>query len=45
MSQPPQAKEAAGKAFVEARRRGLDERLVHPTDLATYRVLEAAKEK
>ena len=42
MSQTPQAKEEAGKAFTEAKRRGLDARTIHPADLPTFRVLEAA---
>ena len=42
MSQTPQAKDQAEKAFVEAKRRGLDARNIHPADLPTYRVLEAA---
>lgn len=45
MSQTPPAKEEAGKAFAEAKHRGLDERLIHSADAATYRVLNAAKEK
>jgi predicted Zn-dependent protease len=42
MSQSPQQVVEAGKAFAEATRRGLDERSIHPADLPTYRVLEAA---
>lgn len=38
---PPQPVEA-GKAFEEAKRRGLTERSIHPADLATYRALEGA---
>ena len=42
MSQTPQATTEAGKAFAEAKRRGLDARTIHPADLPTFRVLEAA---
>jgi hypothetical protein len=44
MSQSPQKKPDAAKAFAEAKRRGLDLRGIHPADLAMYRVLEAMKE-
>jgi len=42
MSQTPAAPVEAGKAFAEAKRRGLDKRMIHPADLPTYRVLETA---
>jgi len=42
MSQTPQEAEEAAKAFAEAKRRGLDERSIHPADVAVYRALEAA---
>jgi tetratricopeptide (TPR) repeat protein len=41
-SQTPAAPVEAGKAFAEAKRRGVDARSIHPADLPTYRVLEAA---
>ncbi len=34
--------EEAGKAFKEAKRRGLDARNIHPADMKTYQALEAA---
>jgi tetratricopeptide (TPR) repeat protein len=37
----PQPNEAA-QAFREAKARGLDVRLIHPADLATFRLLDAA---
>src|SRR5262249_11882563 len=43
MGQPPPPKAEAVRAFAEAKRRGLSERMIHPADLPTYRVLEAAK--
>src|SRR5262249_41886438 len=43
MNQTKPAKEEAAKAFAEAKRRGLTERMIHPADLPTYRVLDAAK--
>jgi predicted Zn-dependent protease len=45
MNQSPPAKDEAAKAFAEAKRRGLDEKLVHPADAATFRLLESAKGK
>ncbi|MCI0703827.1 MAG: tetratricopeptide repeat protein [Planctomycetia bacterium] len=44
MSQTPQKKADAAKAFTEAKRRGIDPRGIHPADLAMFRVLEAMKE-
>ncbi len=44
-NQSPPATAEAKRAFVEARRRGLDARLIHPADVATYRVLDMAKGK
>lgn len=40
MSQAPPVPEEAAKAFIEAKRRGLDARSIHPADLPTYRVLD-----
>jgi tetratricopeptide (TPR) repeat protein len=40
MSQNPPKPEEAGKAFDEAKRRGLDPRGIHPADLPTYRALD-----
>lgn len=37
----PQA-DAAAQAFREAKARGIDARVIHPADLATYRLLDAA---
>lgn len=45
MNQTPQATKEAGKAFAEAKRRGLDSRSIHPADLPTFRQLEATVEK
>ncbi len=42
MNQSPAATAQAHKAFAEAQRRGLDQKMIHPADLPTYRVLEAA---
>ncbi|MCS6864340.1 MAG: tetratricopeptide repeat protein [Gemmataceae bacterium] len=42
MNQSPTATEQAKKAFAEAQRRGLDQKMIHPADLPTYRILEAA---
>ncbi|HEV3439058.1 MAG TPA: hypothetical protein VG122_16950, partial [Gemmata sp.] len=39
---PPKAADAA-KAFQEAKRRGLEPRSIHPTDLPTFRILDAGK--
>jgi Tfp pilus assembly protein PilF len=41
---PPKADDAA-RAFLEAKRRGLDSRGIHPADLPTYKVLDAAKKQ
>jgi tetratricopeptide (TPR) repeat protein len=41
MSQTTPSPTKAAEAFVEAKRRGLTEKLIHPADLPTYRVLEA----
>ena len=41
---PPKADDAA-RAFLEAKRRGLDLRGIHPADLPTYKVLDAAKKQ
>ena len=35
--------EDAAKAFKEAKRRGLDPRIIHPADLPTFRLLEAGQ--
>jgi tetratricopeptide (TPR) repeat protein len=43
LSQIPQKTEDAAKAFKEAKRRGLDPRIIHPADLPTYRLLEAGQ--
>lgn len=45
MSQTTPSSAEAAKAFVEAKRRGLTEKMIHPADLPTYRVLESAQEK
>lgn len=42
LSQSPPQPEAAAQAFRVAKTRGLDARVVHPADLATYRLLDAA---
>ena len=41
---PPQNDEAA-KAFREAKARGLDPKIIHPSDLAVYKTLEGAEAK
>ena len=38
---PPQPERAAA-AFREAKARGIDPRVIHPADLAAYRLLDAA---
>jgi tetratricopeptide (TPR) repeat protein len=40
-SQSPAKPDKAAEAFREARTRGIDPKVVHPTDLPTFRVLEA----
>jgi tetratricopeptide (TPR) repeat protein len=45
MSQTAPSPAEAAKAFAEAKRRGLTEKMIHPADLPTYRVLDTAKDK
>ena len=42
LAQSPPQPERAAQAFREAKSRGLDARMSHPADLATFRMLEAA---
>ena len=43
LSQKPAAPVEASKAFAEAKRRGLDERMIHPADLPAFRAWKRAR--